>query len=100
MPTSPAKLRAFLLNQAKTQLTQAYAWQAQQAKKAGKKITTPFPKGPTPTDDDLVFEQAADMLWEPHLSPALRSALYKVLAATPGVKVQTGATDSSGRPPS
>src|SRR6185437_6850333 len=70
MPTSPAKLRAFLLNQAKTQLTQAYAWQAQQAKKAGKKIPTPFPKGPVPTDNDLVFEQAADLLWEPHLSPA------------------------------
>ncbi len=98
MPTSPAKLRAFLLNQAKTQLTQAYAWQAQQAKKAGKKIATPFPKGPQPTDNDLVFEQATDLLWEPHLSPALRAALYKVLAGTPGVKVRTGATDSTGRP--
>jgi hypothetical protein len=98
MPASPAKLRAFLLNQAKTQLTQAYAWQAQQAKKAGKKIPTPFPKGPVPTDNDLVFEQAADLLWEPHLSPALRSALYKVLADTPGVQVRAGAADSSGRP--
>ena len=98
MPTSPVKLRAFLLNQAKTQLTQAYAWQAQQAKKAGKKIATPFPKGPQPTDNDLVFEQATDLLWEPHLSPSLRAALYKVLADTPGVKVRTGATDSTGRP--
>ena len=98
MPTSPAKLRAFLLNQAKTQLTQAYAQQAQQAKQAGKKLPTPFPKGPLPTDNDLVFEQAADLLWEPHLSPALRSALYKVLADTPGVQVNSGTTDSSGRP--
>jgi hypothetical protein len=98
MPTSPAKLRAFLLNQAKTQLTQAYAWQAQQAKKAGKKIPTPFPKGPTPTDNDLVFEQATDLLWEPHLSPALRAGLYKVLADTPGVQVKNGARDSAGRP--
>ena len=48
--------------------------------------------------DDMVFEQAADMLWEPHLSPGLRSALYKVLAATPGMKVEVGAKDSSGRP--
>jgi hypothetical protein len=98
MPTSPAQLRAFLLNQAKTQLTQAYAQQAQQAKKAGKKIATPFPKGPQPTDNDLVFEQATDLLWEPHLSPALRAALYKVLADTPGVQVKNGATDSAGRP--
>jgi hypothetical protein len=97
-PTSPAKLRAFLLNQAKTQLSQAYAAEAVQAKKAGKKIATPFPKGPTPTDNDLVFEQATDLLWEPHLSPALRAGLYKVLAGTPGVQVKTGATDSAGRP--
>jgi hypothetical protein len=98
MPTSPAKLRAFLLAQAKQQLTQAYAWEAQQAKKAGKKIPAPLPKGPAPTDNDLVFEQAAGLLWEPNLSPALRAALYKVLAGTPGVHVKTGARDSSGRP--
>jgi len=98
MPTSPAKLRAFLLAQAKQQLTQAYAWEAQQAKKAGKKIPAPLPKGPTPTDNDLVFEQAAGLLWEPNLSPALRAALYKVLADTPGVQVKTGARDSSARP--
>jgi hypothetical protein len=98
MPTSPAKLRAFLLTQARQQLSQAYAEMAAQAKKAGKKIPTPFPKGPQPTDNDLVFEQAADLLWEPHLSPGLRAALYKVLADTPGVQVKSGATDSAGRP--
>ena len=97
MPTSPAELRAFLLAQAKQQLTQAYAWEAQQAKKAGKKIPAKLPTGPTPTDNDLVFEQAAGLLWQPNLSPALRAALYKVLADTPGVQVKTGATDSSGR---
>jgi hypothetical protein len=98
MPTSAAKLRAFLLTQAKQQLSQAYAEMAQQARKAGKKIATPFPKGPQPTDNDLVFEQATDLLWEPHLSPALRAGLYKVLADTPGVKVRTGVADSAGRP--
>jgi hypothetical protein len=98
MPTSPTKLRAFLLTQAKQQLSQAYAEMAQQARKAGKKIATPFPKGPQPTDNDLVFEQATDLLWEPHLSPQLRAALYKVLADTPGVIVKTGVTDSAGRP--
>jgi hypothetical protein len=97
MPTSPAQLRAFLLAQSKQQLSKAYAETAQQAKKAGKKIPTPFPKGPQPTDNDLVFEQAADLLWEPHLSPALRAAVYKALADTPGVTVKTGVTDSAGR---
>jgi hypothetical protein len=98
MPTSTAGLRAFLLTQAKQQLNQAYAEMAQMAKKAGKKIARPVPKGPQPTDDDLVFEQAANLLWEPHLSSALRAAVYKVLANTPGVQVRTGATDSAGRP--
>ena len=98
MPTSPARLRSFLLTQAKQQLSQAYAEMAQQARKAGQKIPTPFPKGPQPTDNDLVFEQAADLLWEPHLSPGLRAALYKVLANTPGVQVKTGAADTAGRP--
>jgi hypothetical protein len=98
MPTEPAKLRTFLLSQAKQQLSQAYAEMAEQARKAGKKIPTPFPKGPQPTDNDLVFEQATDLLWEPHLSPALRSTLYKVLADTPGVQVKTGTKDSAGRP--
>ncbi len=98
MPTSPAKLSAFLLAQAKQQLAQAYAEEQQQAKKAGKNIPAPIPRGPQPTDNDLVFEQAGDLLWEPHLSPALRAAVYKVLADTPGVQVRSGVTDSSGRP--
>jgi hypothetical protein len=98
MPTSTAGLRAFLLTQAKQQLNQAYAEMAQRAKKAGKKIATPIPKGPQPTDNDLVFEQAANLLWEPHLSSALRAAVYKVLADTPGVQVKSGVTDSAGRP--
>ena len=98
MPTSTAGLRAFLLSQAKQQLNQAYAELAQKAKKGGKKIATPIRKGPQPTDNDLVFEQAANLLWEPHLSSALRAAVYKVLADTPGVQVKSGVTDSAGRP--
>ncbi len=50
------------------------------------------------TSDDLVFEQASNWLWNPLISPALRSALYKVLAATPGVMVKVGTTDRTGRP--
>ena len=97
MPTGTAPLRAFLLAQAKQQLSQANADMASAAEKAGKKIAKPAPVA-QPTDDDLVFDQAADLLWEPHLSPALRAAVYKVLADTPGVQVTTGVTDSAGRP--
>ncbi len=90
MPTDPGKLRAQLLAAARQQLAQLRQFLA------GKPHAKP--SAAQPTDDDLVFEQAANILWEPDLSPALRSALYKVLAATPGVKVKTGATDSAGRP--
>ena len=97
MPENPARLRAFLLAQAKQQLTLAYADQQAQAKSAGKKIGSAG-SATGPTDDDLVFEQAANLLWEPHLTPGLRAAVYKVLADTPGVKVKTGVSDSAGRP--
>ena len=97
MPEDPAKLRAFLLAQAKQQLTTAYADQQAQAKSAGKKIGGAG-SATGPTDDDLVFDQAANLLWEPDLSPALRAAVYKVLADTPGVTVKTGVTDSARRP--
>jgi hypothetical protein len=80
MPTSTKALRAALL---------ADAIQQDQLS---------FMRGPKPTDDDMVFEQAAVVLWDPNLSPDLRAALYKVLADTPGVQVKTDATDSSGRP--
>ena len=101
MPTSPAALRGFLLSQAKQQLAQAYAEEQRAAKlkSNGKVKVKAFPAlAGQPTDDDLVFEQAADLLWEPDLSSALRAGVYKVLADTPGVTVKTGVTDSAGRP--
>ena len=93
LPTSPAALRTSLLAQAKQLLAQAREIAQQLEKSTGKKI--PIPQL---TDDDLVFDQAANALWDPRLSPALRAAVYKVLAETPGVRVKTGATDSAGRP--
>ena len=86
----------FIAESGDSLLRQAYAQMEQQAGKAGKKFRLPV--GPQATDDDLVFGQAADLLWEPDLSPALRAAVYKVLAATPGVTVTRGAADSAGRP--
>jgi hypothetical protein len=52
---------------------------------------------PDQSDNDLLFQQAADMLWSPLVGPALRSALFKVLATTPGVAVNSSARDSRGR---
>jgi len=98
MPTDPAKLRAVLLAQAREQIKQAEQVMEQKIKKLGKLGKKLIAHQPTEPADDLVFEQAADLLWEPDLSPALRAAVYKVLAATPGVTVKTGARDSSGRP--
>lgn len=99
-PTGTAKLRAALLAQSKRESAQAQQFMDQKRrameKQLGKKLRA-IPAQPRLTDDDRVFEEAADMLWQPDLSPALRSALYKVLAATPGVTVQVGARDSSGR---
>lgn len=82
-PVNPARLRALLLGQR----GRATAEGAEGAAAVS---------GETP--DDLVFQEATNWLWNPLLSPALRSALYKVLAATPGVTVKAGATDSTGRP--
>jgi hypothetical protein len=78
-PTNPAKLRALLVSQ------------------AGQTVGLDI-NGVTETADDLVFEEATTWLWNPLLSPALRSAMYKVLAATPGVTVKTGTRDMIGRP--
>ena len=97
MPTDPSALRALLLTQAKQQQAQATAEEKRIMAERGKKAAVPTPVNLS--DDDYVFDQATTMLWNPLVSPALRSALYKVLAETPGVQVRTGARDSLGRPP-
>jgi hypothetical protein len=89
MPTNPAALRKLLLTQAEKQQQTQLAHLP-----AGKKHI----HVPRETSDDLVFQQATDLLWSPMLSPALRAAVYKVLAATPGVVVKTGVHDSAGQP--
>jgi hypothetical protein len=98
LPTDPTALRAALLSQAEQQQSQAQQEEQTQIKKDHIK----FAAVPVPltrdTTDNLVFDQAANLLWEPDLSPQLRSALYQVLAGTPGVVVRTGVKDSSGRP--
>ena len=100
-PTDPAALRAKLLAQSKQESAQAEKFFQQQlsqlpAKLRQKKAVTNPTAGES--DNDLVFEEASDTLWNPLVPPALRSALYKVLAGTPGVAVRTSTHDLSGRP--
>jgi hypothetical protein len=100
-PTEPVQLRALLLSQAHQQNAAAEKELQQQlstlpAKLREKKVAAQAQAGITA--DDLVFEQATDTLWNPLVPPSLRSALYKVLAGTPGVTVRTHARDLSGRP--
>lgn len=102
MPTSPAALRALLVQQNQQQMKQFQAWERQQlatlppalAKK--KDIAVPV-QAPGLTDDDIVFSQATDMLWNPLVGPALKAALFTVLEQTPGVQVNPAATDADGR---
>jgi hypothetical protein len=97
MPTDPAALRTLLISQFWQQQRQADSFFERQARKAGKAI--PKPKVASKiTGDDIVFDQATDMLWNPLVGPDLRSALFKVLEDTPGVVVDSSATDPHGRP--
>jgi hypothetical protein len=94
LSTDPSALRAVLLEQAKQQQAQAIAEEQRIMAEHGKKGSVATPRL---SDDDYVFDQATTMLWNPLVGPALRSALYKVLARTPGVKVHAAATDGLGR---
>jgi hypothetical protein len=92
MPTHPAALRTVLLTQWDSENKAA----ARPARKTGRPTPVPIPI--TVSDNDKVFQQASDLLWNPLVSPALRAALYKVLAAVPGVTVNRHASDSTGTP--
>ena len=93
MPTEPAALRAALISQWNSQVGPA----AHPVRKR-KGQPTPVPIPLTVSDNDKVFQQASNLLWYPLVSPALRAALYKVLAAVPGVTVNQAARDSLGKP--
>jgi hypothetical protein len=101
LPTSTPALRAYLLTQARQQQALVRQEQARQLarlpKAAREKKVGAIPSGPPQSNADLIFGQATDMLWNPMVGPALRSALYKVLATTPGVRVNSSARDASGR---
>jgi hypothetical protein len=92
MPTGRAALRAALIRQWNS------AHKPPKAKPVRTKLPIPVRRPITVTNNDKVFQQASTMLWYPLVGPALRSALYKLLAAVPGVTVNPSAHDSNGRP--
>jgi hypothetical protein len=101
-PTDLNGLRQFLVTQAKQQQAAGMRAMIDQLKKdkikdRAKLIRMEYQAQPKETTDDLIFSQAAYLLWEPMVGPNLRSALFKVLASTPGVVVNTHARDSIGR---
>jgi hypothetical protein len=100
-PTAASSLRTFLITQAKQQQAQAERAMLAQARKLPKRLAhlkhITMAAQPKETSDDWAFSQAAMTLWNPAISPALRSALFKVIAATPGVVVNSHARDSLGR---
>ncbi|MGI8449143.1 MAG: hypothetical protein ACR2MP_18585 [Streptosporangiaceae bacterium] len=101
MPTDPAALRALLISQYDQQQKQADKFMAAQLKQKDKILRSQHRPVIWPlklTADDKVFEQANLLLWNPLVPPALRSAVFKVLAATPGVQVNSHARDDRGRP--
>jgi hypothetical protein len=106
MPTGLTALRAALVSQWNSQNSPAAnpggetAAQAAagRAGTAARPVPKVVPKPVVVSDDDMVFQQASDMLWNPLVSPALRAALYRVLASVPGVTVNASARDSAGKP--
>jgi hypothetical protein len=93
MPTDPAALRRLLIAQYDEQFKQSQAAISPlrkphvQQKAAGQE-----------SDAGKVFQQATSMLWNPLVSPKLQAALFRVLATTPGVKVDSQAKDGLNRP--
>jgi len=101
IPTSPAALRAYLIQQFR-QEQQLVADQVKQQMAAAKKAGKPLAgkaviSQPKLSEDDIVFDQATNMLWSPLAGPDLRAALFKLLEATPGVVVNSSATDLDQR---
>jgi hypothetical protein len=95
MPTDPTALSAQLLTIAQQQQAQIDEQESAVRGKltTGKSLDTQ----PTLSNDDLIYQEADNLLWSPLVQPALRSALYKVLATMSGFTVNDNAVDPLGR---
>jgi hypothetical protein len=90
MPLDPAALRASLISYYDAQAAaQAPKWPENSPEARVKPRPTPA--------DDIVFSQAMSFLWNPSTPPALRAALFRVLAGMPAVRVDPSASDMLGR---
>jgi hypothetical protein len=101
MPTDPSALRSLLLREAKVQQTRGRLANLRTLRADGtstraerKALSSP----PEWSDAALVFQQANYLLYNPLVDPKLRAALLDVLADTPGVDVDSNATDARNQP--
>ena len=97
MPTGLAALRAALIAQWDAASKPAGGSTLQRPGKL-RHVPVPVPKPVRVSEGDKVFQQASGLLWNPLIGPGLRAALFRVLAATPGVRVSPSARDLTGRP--
>jgi hypothetical protein len=104
MPLDPAALRESLIAyynaQAAAAKAQKAAFNAKLATLVPSAKKRPVLKStlPPPTANDMVVSQAMSFLWNPATPPALRAALFRVLAEMPAVQVDNSAHDMLGRP--
>lgn len=100
LPTDPTALRTSLVKEGLQQLFQAklqlspgtYRLQDPLIYKASAQAFSL-----AENEGNVIFAEATDLLWNPLVAPSLRSALYQVLATTPGVIVDPQARDALGR---
>jgi hypothetical protein len=97
LPTDPVALQTQLLALAMQQAADTAASMEAQAAKSGRTLP-PNAGQQSLSDNDYVYQEADTLLWSPLVRPDLRSALYKVIAATGGYTVNTNTTDPAGRP--
>jgi hypothetical protein len=103
LPTSVSALRATLIKLDNASLKRVEAMEKKKVEIENKQVATGgkravLPKHPAESNNSKVVEEAVDYLYNPLVPAAQRSALFKVLAAIPGVQVSAHAHDSLGRP--